>query len=450
MPGHGVTLAESTRTWLYIGLNSFGGPAGQISVMHREVVDSKNWISERRFLHALNYCMILPGPEAQQLATYLGWLMHGVRGGLIAGSLFILPGFIVMLGVSAGYALYGEVTWVRGLLFGLQAAVVAIIIQALIRIGRRTLRTRFLVIVAAISFICIALFAIPFPFVVIVAGAVGWLIGRVKPTWLPRTGGGSDDVGGKTGALLPDDEPIPTGAARRAVRAGIVCAVLWLVPVGALILTLGMQNVFAQEASLFSTSALVTFGGAYAVLGYITQEAVTRYGWITPQDMTTGLGLAESTPGPLILVVQFVGFLAAYNSPGSLPPLVAGTLGAILAVWVTFVPCFMFIFLGAPYVERLRHNATISHALTVVGAAVAGVVLDLAVWFALHTAFSDVPERTYGPFTVAVPDISTINVASVGISIVAAVLVFRLRLGTLKVLAVCAGLGAVVALIGWS
>ena len=449
-PGHGVTLREATRVWAYIGLNSFGGPAGQIAVMHRELVERRRWVSERRFLHALNYCMILPGPEAQQLATYVGWLMHGTRGGVVAGSLFVIPGFFAMLVLSAVYAVFGDVTWIQGLLFGLQAAVVAIVVEAVIRIGKRTLRSHALQVIAALSFVAIAFFDVPFPFIIIAAALAGWLIGRRRPGWFPLGGHrGASDID-EPPALLPDDEAISKPAARSALRAAAVCAVIWLIPVIALVFTLGMANVFAQEAVLFSQSALVTFGGAYAVLAFIAQEAVYRYGWITPQDMITGLGLAETTPGPLIMVVQFVGFLAAYNSPGDLPPLVAGTLGAILTVWVTFVPCFMFIFLGAPYVERLRHNESLSHALTAVGAAVSGVVLDLALWFALHTAFGTVTDTSFGPLTLPIPELGTINLAAVAISLLAAVLVFRLRIGTLKVLGTCAAVGAAVTLFGWS
>ncbi len=436
--------------WAYIGVNSFGGPAGQIAVMHRELVERRRWVSERRFLHALNYCMILPGPEAQQLATYVGWLMHGTRGGVIAGSLFVIPGFIAMLVLAAAYVLFGQVTWVEGLLFGLQAAVVAIVIEAVIRIGKRTLRSRALQAIAAISFFAIAFLKVPFPSIVIGAALAGWLIGRKRPGWFPLgKHGGSGDTE-ETPALLPDDEAITPAATRSAMRAALIAAILWLVPVAALFLTLGAESIFTQEAILFSKSALVTFGGAYAVLGYITQEAVNRYGWITPQDMITGLGLAETTPGPLIMVVQFVGFLAAYNNPGDLPPLVAGTLGAILTVWVTFVPCFLFIFLGAPYVERLRHNHALSHALTAVGASVAGVVLNLALWFGLHTAFDTVTDTSVGPLTLPLPELGTINPASVAISSVAAVLVFRLRIGTLKVLATCAAIGALAALANWT
>jgi chromate transporter len=449
-PQHGVPLREAVRVWAYIGLNSFGGPAGQIAVMHRELVERRRWVSERRFLHALNYCMILPGPEAQQLATYVGWLMHGTRGGVIAGSLFVIPGFIAMLALAVAYVLFGQVAWVEGLLFGLQAAVVAIVIEAVIRIGKRTLRSPALLAVAALSFLAIAFLKIPFPYIVVAAALAGWLIGGRRPGWFPLGKQGNDTAVDDPPALLPDDDAITPTAARSAMRAAAIAAILWLVPVAALLITLGSENVFAQEAVLFSKSALVTFGGAYAVLGYITQEAVNRYGWITPQDMITGLGLAETTPGPLIMVVQFVGFLAAYNNPGDLPPLVAGTLGAVLAVWVTFVPCFLFIFLGAAYVERLRHNQAISHALTAVAAAVAGVVLNLALWFALQTAFDTVTDTAVGPFTLPLPDLGSINLASVAISVLAAILVFVFRIGTLKVLAASAAVGALLAVIGWS
>jgi chromate transporter len=449
-PRHSITLGQATRVWAYIGLNSFGGPAGQIAVMHRELVERHRWVSERRFLHALNYCMILPGPEAQQLATYLGWLMHGTRGGVIAGSLFVIPGFLAMLFLAAAYAVFGDITWVEGLLFGLQAAVVAIVLQAVIQIGRRTLRSHALQVIAALSFVAIAFLHLPFPYIVIAAGLAGWLIGRRRPSWFPLGKHKDASESDEPPALLADDEAITRSAARSAMRAAVVCAVIWLVPVLALLVTLGTENVFTQEAVLFSKSALVTFGGAYAVLGYITQEAVNRYGWITPQDMITGLGLAETTPGPLIMVVQFVGFLAAYNSPGDLPPLLAGTMGAIITVWVTFVPCFLFIFLGAPYVERLRHNQSVSHALTAVGAAVAGVVLDLALWFALHTAFDTVADTSVGPLTLPLPEPGSINPASVAISLLAAALVFRLRIGTLKVLGACAAVGVVVTHFGWN
>ena len=449
-PRHGITLGEATRIWSYIGINSFGGPAGQIAVMHREIVERRNWVSERRFLHALNYCMILPGPEAQQLATYIGWLMHGTLGGVIAGSLFVIPGFIAMLGLAAAFVTWGSVLWVGGLFAGIQAAVVPIVVEAVIRIGKRTLRTRALQLVAVMSFFAIALLRIPFPFIIIGAGLFGWFVGHRRASWFPLGGHGKGNDIDVTPALLSDDDAIDKATSRRALRAGLICAALWLVPVFALLIAVGAGNIFAQESVLFSKSAVVTFGGAYAVLGYIAQQAVGRYGWISAGDMAVGLGLAETTPGPLIMVVEFVGFLAAYGHPGSLSPLLAGTIGAVITVWVTFVPCFMFIFLGAPYVERLRHNHSISHALTAVGAAVAGVVLNLAVWFALHTAFDTVNERSFGPITVPVPDIPTVNLSAIVIAVIAAVFVFRLKISTVKVLGICAVLGAAVALLGLS
>lgn len=445
---HGVSFGEALRLWTYVGLNSFGGPAGQIAVMHREIVERRRWVGERRFLHALNYCMVLPGPEAQQLATYVGWLLHGVRGGVAAGSLFVLPGFVVMLALSVAYAVYGDVSWVAGLLFGLQAAVVGVVAEAVVRIGRRTLRTPVLRVIAVLSFVAMALFGVQFPFIIVAVGLFGWLAGARRPRWFPSGGHGEGAGDAEPPALLSDDESVDRTTARRAMRAAVVCAVLWLVPVLALVAFLGTGHVLTQEALLFSKTAVVTFGGAYAVLGYVAQQAVGRYAWIGPQDMVTGLGLAETTPGPLIMVVQFVGFLAAYRNPGTLPPLLAGTLGAVVTVWVTFVPCFLFIFLGAPYVERLRGNRAIAHALTAVGAAVAGVVLNLAVWFALHTAFGTASERSWGPVHVPVPDWSSVRPASVALSVVAGALVFGRRLPTLAVLGITAGAGALLAVAG--
>jgi chromate transporter len=445
---HGVRFGEAVRVWAQIGVNSFGGPAGQIAVMHRELVERRRWVSERRFLHALNYCMVLPGPEAQQLATYIGWLMHGVRGGAVAGVLFVLPGFVAMLALSAGYAVFGHVTWVAGLLFGIQAAVVAIVAQAVIRIGRRTLRSAALRVVAAASFVAIFALAVPFPVIVVVAAAFGWLAGSRRPGWFPQAGHGKEGEDADAVALLDDDERVSPATGRRALRAAGVCLLLWLAPVAVLLVALGTANVFSQEAFLFSKTAVVTFGGAYAVLGYVAQQAVDRYAWIAPGEMVTGLGLAETTPGPLILVVQFVGFLAAYHHPGDLPPLAAGLLGAAVTTWVTFLPCFLFIFAGAPYVERVRDNAALAHALTAIGAAVAGVVLNLAVWFALHTAFGTVTDHRLGPFHLLVPDVSTVHVASAAISVAAAAAVFRTRTATLAVIAGSAAVGALLALAG--
>jgi chromate transporter len=443
-----VTLREATKVWGYVGLNSFGGPAGQIAVMHREVVDNRRWLSEARFLHALNYCMVLPGPEAQQLATYVGWLMHGVRGGAIAGSLFVIPGVVVMMVLSIIYAVYGQVGWVAGALFGLQAAVVAIVIQAVIRVGRRTLHSPILRMVAALAFVALFFFAVPFPLVILVAGVAGWLVGRGRPAWIPTAGHQSAAPADQRPHLLPDDEAVDPVRSRGAFRAAALCLVLWLVPVVALVVLLGTDNIFTQQSILFSKTAVITFGGAYAVLAYVSQQAVQTYGWISAGDMVAGLGLAETTPGPLIMVVQFVGFLAAYNNPGDLPPLLAGALGASITVWVTFLPCFFFIFLGAPYVERLRHSHALRHALTGIGAAVVGVILNLALWFALTTAFAVVDLTVWGPVQVSVPDWASVIWPSVAITVLAVVLVFRFQVATVKVLATCAAVGVATALTG--
>jgi len=437
-----VSLGQATRVWGYVGVNSFGGPAGQIAVMHREVVENRGWLSEERFLHALNYCMVLPGPEAQQLATYIGWLLHGVKGGVIAGALFVVPGFVVMLALSIVYAIYGSVGWVAGALFGLQAAVVAIVIQALIRVAGRTLHTWFLRMVAAGAFVALFVFALPFPVVIVAAALVGWLVGKTRAEWLARATAPipipqeAGDVGVKATQL------------RGSLRAALLCLVLWLTPVFALLLMLGADNIFTQQSVLFSKTAVITFGGAYAVLAYIAQEAVQTYGWISSDDMIVGLGLAETTPGPLILVVQFVGFLAAYNNPGDLPPIVAGVLGACITVWVTFLPCFFFIFLGAPYVEKLRHSQALRHVLAVIAAAVVGVILNLAVWFALNTAFGTVTVADWGPVHTSIPQINSVQWLAFVITGIAVLLVFRYHVSTLKVLAVCASLGIAASLLG--
>lgn len=439
-----VGLGTATRTWTLVGLNSFGGPAGQIAVMHRFLVEERRWISERRFLHALNYCMLLPGPEAQQLAIYIGWLLNGVLGGVIAGVLFVLPGFLAMLGLSILYATVGDVDFVSGLLFGLQAAVVVIVVEAVRRIGRRALSNRVMLLVAAAAFAAIFLYHVQFPLIVVVAALLGYLGSRLRPGLFAGSRTSSaEEVTADHDAVLHDGvaETDPRRN-RTALRAAAVCAVIWLVPVALLVTVVGTASVFTQESLLFSKSAVVTFGGAYAVLAYITQQAVNAYGWLRPPEMLTGLGLAETTPGPLIMVVQFVGFLAAYRNPGPFDPLVAGVLGSLITVWVTFVPCFLFIFLGAPAIERLRDNRALSSALTAITAAVAGVVLNLAVWFALHTSFDAVDERTLLGARVLVPAWASLDLRSLGVSIVAALLIFRLRWGVLRTLGVCAALGA--------
>jgi chromate transporter len=443
-----VGLRESTRVWAGVGLNSFGGPAGQIAVMHREIVDRHAWVSERRFLHALNYCMVLPGPEAQQLATYLGWLLHGVRGGLVAGVLFVVPGFVVMMLLAAVYALYGEVPWVSALLGGLQAAVVVIVAEAVVRLSRRALTTPLLRAAAVAAFLALFAFAVPFPVVVLAAGLLGWRVGRSRPHLLPAVLGSAEPAPDARPHVVPDDETVGPGAARLARRAAVTGLVLWLAPVALLLVLLGRDSIWSQVAVLFSTSAVVTFGGAYAVLSYISVQAVQSYGWLSADDMTAGLGLAETTPGPLILVVQFVGFLAAFNAPGSLPPLLAGLLGGMLAVWVTFVPCFVFIFAGAPYVERLRGNRPLHHALSTVSAAVVGVVANLGLWFAVTVMFERTETLVLGPLRMLWPQWESIDWVSLAITVLAAVLVVRLRQPTWRVLLACAGAGLLAGLAG--
>lgn len=350
VPAHGVSLAEAFRVWVRVALLSFGGPAGQIAVMHRIVVDERRWVSETRFLHALNYCHLLPGPEAQQLAIYIGWLMHRTLGGLIAGALFVVPGVIALMVLSWIYVIWGDVGVIAGLFFGLKAAVLAVVIEAVLRVGRRALKSRLAVFIAAAAFAALFFFAIPFPFVVLAAAAIGFIADR-----LGYAMGGSAPHGKHEDDLL--GEAIPSHAEPSFARAIAVVSVwlpLWLGPVVVLLAILGRDNVFTQLGVFFSEVAVVSFGGAYAVLAYVAQQAVYAYRWLQPGEMLAGLGMAETTPGPLIMVVQYVGFLAGYRAPGALSPLLAGTLAGLLVTWVTFTPCFLWVFLGAPYVEALR------------------------------------------------------------------------------------------------
>lgn len=419
--------------------------------MHRIVVQEQRWIGEARFLHALGYCTLLPGPEAQQLATYIGWLMHRTRGGLLAGGLFVLPGFVSVLALSMIYARYGSVGAVAAVFAGLKAAVLAVVAQAVLRLGRRALRNRAMAGVAAAAFLALFLFGIPFPAVVLLAGAAGFLGGRLG--WAAvRTGpaGGTGRDGGQAEeapALLDaayasgvPDHARPQPA--RAVRTAAVWLLLWLLPVAAILLTLGPGSTFGHIAVFFSKMAVVTFGGAYAVLAYVAQQAVTGYGWLRPGEMLDGLGLAETTPGPLIMVLEFVGFLAAYRDPGTLPPMLAGTLGAALATWVTFVPCFLWVFVGGPFVEALRGNAALNGALAAITAAVVGVILNLALWFALHTLFrQQVPVSGWG-LRLDVPVPGSLDGGLAVLSALAALALFRGRLGVIPVLAGSAAAGA--------
>jgi chromate transporter len=450
--GHGVSEREAFRVWLRIALLSFGGPAGQIAVMHRILVEEKRWISERRFLHALNYCMLLPGPEAQQLATYIGWLMHRTRGGIVAGGLFIVPGIVSILALSYIYAGWGRVPIIQALFFGLKAAVLAIVLEAVVRIGRRALKNSIMIALAAAAFVGIFFFGVPFPLIVFGAALIGF-VGDLSGITAFRVGGGhgpaSKEDEAETKSLLGDtlpDHARPTVA--RSLRASAVWLALWLIPVTAIVVGLGPSNVFSQIAIFFSKMALVTFGGAYAVLAYVAQQAVEYYHWLKPGEMLDGLGMAETTPGPLIMVLQFVGFMAAYRDPGTLPPMLAGTLGGLLATWVTFTPCFLWIFLGAPFVEALRENKPINAALSALTAAVVGVVLNLAIWFAIHTVFHEVrPVRGFG-FSFEAPMPGSVDPWALALSAVAMVAIFQFKIGMIPTIALCSAAGIVLFLAG--
>src|SRR5918997_1587698 len=416
-----IPFRTAVRAWFAISWQTFGGPAGQIAVMQRTLVDEKRWIGQGRFLHALNYCMLLPGPEAQQLAVYAGWLLNGLRGGLVAGIFFVLPGVLCLLALSAIYVAFGDTTLVAGVFAGLAPAVLAIVVQAVARVGKRALTSPALVVLAVAAFIALTAFAVPFPFVVLAAGLLGWLVHRYAPAWIVTRRGREADDGGPP-PLIPDDAlhaERPSG--RRAVRVLVIGLVAWTLPVVAVALTTGAGSVFTQQGVFFSGTALVTFGGAYAVLAYVAQRAVETYAWVTPTEMTKGLALAETTPGPLIMVVQFVAFLGAYRNPGDLDPWAAAVLGALLTTWVTFVPSFLFILLGAPYVERLRHNRTLSAALTAITAAVVGVIANLALYFALHTLFTNTNPWQVGPVRLDLPELATIRPIPAVITVVACV-----------------------------
>lgn len=444
------TLREATVVWARISALSFGGPAGQIAVMHRVLVEEKRWLGDGRFLHALNFCMLLPGPEAQQLATYIGWLMHGVRGALVAGGLFILPGVLAIMGLSWLYAAYGEVGFVSALFFGLKAAVLAIVLQAVVRVGKRALKNSAMRVIAAISFLAIFAFQTSFPLIVAAAAIIG-LAGAKAGLHAFRAGGGHGAVG-KTHVddaetLLGEEAALPPNARRDAMRAGFAAVALWLLPVAAIVL-LAPGSVFADIATYFSKLAVLTFGGAYAVLAWVAQAAVGTYGWLQPGEMLDGLGMAETTPGPLIMVLQFVGFMGALREAGWEHPFVAGTLGGLLTTWVTFAPCFAWIFLGAPSMEGLRKNEALSAALSAVTAAVVGVILNLAVWFAMHVVWREVERVGAGPMQMDIPVWSSIDPAAAVLSILAIVAVFRLKLGMATVLAGSAALGLTLHLIG--
>lgn len=442
--GHRISFGEALKVWLRIAILSFGGPAGQIAMMHRILVDEKQWVSESRFLHALNYCMVLPGPEAQQLATYIGWLLHGVKGGLMAGGLFVLPGFLSILLLSVLYAGFHDASLVQALFFGIKAAVLAIVIQAVIRIGKRVLRNIYMYALAATAFVAIFFFAVPFPVVIITAGLIGLLGRHVDPERFVVIKGHNppDDANRVIDAMMDSGAAHHIRTSRmRAFKVLVVWLSLWFTPLVILTAALGYESVFAQIGLFFSKLAVVTFGGAYSVLAYMAQEAVQNYGWLAPREMLDGLGMAETTPGPLIQVVQFVGFMGAFRDPGLLDPFTAGVLASVLATWVTFVPCFLWIFLGAPYVETLRGNQTVNAALSAVTAAVVGVMLNLAIWFAIHVAFSEVDTiHNYG-MQLLVPTVGSIQLVSVALALGAFIAMLRFKVGMLPVIAASVLLG---------
>ncbi|QPC88792.1 chromate efflux transporter [Mesorhizobium sp. NBSH29] len=430
------TFAEATHTFARIGLLSFGGPAGQIALMHKVLVDEKAWLDEPRFLHALNYCMLLPGPEAMQLATYSGWLLHGVRGGLMAGLLFVLPGALVITLLSAIYMLVGDVPLVEGLLFGLKAAVLAVVLEALIKVSKRALKSGFMVALAVLAFVAIAVFKVPFPLIVLGAAFCGALYHLAR---------GRDGVPSGTEVRTVSLEQMPEWTRPGAKRFASTLAVwlfIWFAPLVALHAVFGAGNVYAEQASFFSKMAAVTFGGAYAVLAYVAQQAVEVHGWLQPDEMLTGLGLAETTPGPLILVLVFVGFLGGARLSG-LAPLAGGMLGAVTTLWFTFVPCFLWIFVGAPYVETLRSIRWLASALAAVTAAVVGIIANLAVWFAMHVLFDRVGETDFGLASLPVPDWQSFDATAACIALVAGIALIRYHANMIVVLGAAALAGVV-------
>ena len=430
-----LPFGEALRVWFKIGCIGFGGPAGQIALMHRILVDEKRWIDEARYLHALNFCMLLPGPEAQKLATYAGWLLHGVRGGLAAGILFVLPGALVMLGLSLLYALGRGVPAVDGALFGIKAAVLVIVVEALIRIGRRSLKTGLLIGLAGAAFVGIFFLDLPFPLIIVGAAVVGFLVARSSPGLLGLKEGGYGRA-----------DPMP-GRWRQAAIAAAIGLGLWWAPVAAAVAMLGSSHVLVDIGVFFSKLAVVSFGGAYALLAYMAQEAVESYRWMTAPEMVDGLGLAETTPGPLILVTQFVGFQAAFRNAPPFSPVAAGVLGSALTTWVTFVPPMLLIFAGAPFIEQLRANQRLSGALAAITAAVVGVIFNLTVWFALHVLFGHVAEMRAGPLRWYAFDPWAIDLKVSALALVAAALAFGLHRGLVEMVAIMAALGIAVRLL---
>lgn len=439
-PGDVIPLRTAAKVWFLISLQTFGGPAGQIAVMQKTLVDEHRWIGERRFLHALSYCMLLPGPEAHQLAIYTGWLLNGAAGGVVAGVLFVLPGMVSLLALSWMYVVHGDTALVSGLFIGLAPAVLAVVLQAVLRVANRALSHRSLLWLAGAAFVGLALFHVPFPLVLLAAAVAGWLLGRRDTSLVTGPGHISERDGPR--ALIPDEALHQASpSVRRNLTLLIVGVTVWLAPVAVAAAMLGGDSVLVDQGRFFAGTALVTFGGAYAVLAYVAQRAVETFGWVTSGEMVKGLALAETTPGPLIMVVQFVAFLGAYRNPGSLDPWVAAVLASLLTTWVTFVPSFLFIFLGAPYVERLRGNHALTAALTGITAAVVGVIANLAVYFAVHTLWTRTRTVDWGPMSADLPVWTSYDVVAWVIAIAAAIMLFALRWSVLRTLGICAVLG---------
>ena len=427
-----VPFRDAFRYWLKLGFINFGGPAGQIAVMHDELVDRKRWISNERFLHALNYCMLLPGPEAQQLAIYIGWLLNGVRGGIAAGVLFILPAFFLILGLSWTYAVFGDLSWVAAIFYGLKAAVVAIVASAVLRVGAKALTNPALVTIAAVAFVAIFMLHVPFPLIVLAALVIGWIGARRAPDLFEaRFEGGNEDSEGVADRMRDRGEDRTLAQTLRIALIGIA---VWWLPLLGVLAWRGTEDTIGKQALFFSQLAMITFGGAYAVLAYINQAAVNTFGWLEPGQMVTGLGLAESTPGPLIMVTEFVGFVAAYRFPGDLDPVTAGVIGAIVTVWATFVPCFLWIFTSAPYVEKLRRNRNLKGALAAVTAAVVGVILNLAVTFSFAALFARVDHVAPLGHHFPVPVLGSVDVFALVLAIAGFVALWRFRAHVLWVI----------------
>ena len=426
-----VPLGDALRYWAKLGFINFGGPAGQIAIMHDELVDRKRWISNSRFFHALNYCMLLPGPEAQQLAIYIGWLLNGTVGGIAAGVLFVLPAFFLILGLSWAYVVHGDIGWVAALFYGLRAAVIALVAAALIRVASRALRNPLLVTIAAAAFVAIYFLKVPFPLIVAGAAIIGWIGLRGAPDLLTAAGHGGDT--GDEHPVLSDavDGRSPRTSWARTIRVLAVGLAVWWGPLLAVLAIRGSDDTLSQQALFFSQAAMVTFGGAYAVLAYIDQAAVEHFGWLEQGQMVTGLGLAESTPGPLILVTEFVGFLGAYRFPQGLDPLLAGVLGASVTVWATFAPCFLWIFLGAPFIEELRGNRALNGALSGVTAAVVGVILNLALSFGIAALFDRSREVELLHVTFPVPVLDSIDAFSAVLAVAGFLALWRYRVPVL-------------------